>query len=255
MHLGHRKNGRNEVLMKTFGLLGKSLAHSFSKSYFETKFQNLQLSYSYKNFELEQISDVTALLNQKSISGLNVTIPYKEDIIPYLDELSEEAEIIGAVNTIEFSNNKRIGHNTDHIGFSKAIKPFFTSNMSRALILGTGGASKAISYALKQLGVDCLSVSRNPISNAISYEDINEHVLKHHLLIVHTTPVGTYPDIANCIKFPFEFLTEKHLVVDLIYNPKETLFLKKANASGAITLNGHAMLVHQAEASWVIWNS
>lgn len=240
---------------KTFGLLGQSLAHSFSKTYFETKFNKEALNYSYNNFELAQVSDFKILIEQNTLSGLNVTIPYKETIIPYLDKLSKEATIIGAVNTISFSNNEIIGHNTDYIGFSRAIKPFFESNMNRALILGSGGASKAVVYALTQLGVDCLIVSRKPGKGQLSYDELNEYVLKHHLLIVNTTPLGTYPNIKECVSFPFAFLSENHLVIDLIYNPEETLFLQRAKTQGSTTLNGYSMLTHQAEAAWEIWNS
>ena len=187
--------------------------------------------------------------------GLNVTIPYKKSIIPYLDSLSSEAEEIGAVNTIVFSKGKLTGHNTDHIGFQNSIKPFLENSMERALILGTGGASKGVIYALTKIGIDCLSVSRNPKEDQLSYNDLNEYVFKHHLLIVNTSPVGMYPNSNQSPEIPYQHLTKEHLLVDLIYNPSETLFLKNGKKQGARILNGEAMLNHQAEAAWAIWNS
>tara|TARA_B110001469_G_scaffold80362_1_gene76027 strand:- start:506 stop:1234 length:729 start_codon:yes stop_codon:yes gene_type:complete len=242
--------------MKTYGLIGEKLGHSFSKNFFEEKFKRSGiLNTSYLNFELDHINELIGLLNTKSISGLNVTIPYKESVIPYLNALSKEAKAIGAVNTIVFKSGKLIGHNTDHIGFKNSIKPFLENTMDRALILGSGGASKAVVYALESIGLDCLVVSRTPKKDELSYKDINEFVLKHHLLIVNTTPLGTAPNINECPKIPYAFITKKHLVVDLIYNPCESLFLKKAKAQKAEILNGQSMLIHQAEEAWSLWNS
>lgn len=242
--------------MKTYGLIGEKLGHSFSKNFFEEKFKRSGiLNTSYLNFELDHINELIGLLNTKSISGLNVTIPYKESVIPYLNALSKEAKAIGAVNTIVFKSGKLIGHNTDHIGFKNSIKPFLENTMDRALILGSGGASKAVVYALESIGLNCLVVSRTPKKDELSYKDINEFVLKHHLLIVNTTPLGTAPNINECPKIPYACITEKHLVVDLIYNPSESLFLKKAKAQKAAILNGQSMLIHQAEEAWSLWNS
>jgi len=241
--------------MKKFGLIGRKLDHSFSKNHFEKKFKDLGLDYSYSNFELTDIRELKKLLGSKNLSGLNVTIPYKESCIAYLDSLSKAASQIGAVNTIHFDGEQIIGHNTDYIGFTNSIKPYFTNQMSRALILGTGGASKAVLFALKKLGVDCLKVSRTPNNNQIGYHDLTELVLKHHLLVVNTTPIGTKPNINECIQFPFEYCSENHLFVDLIYNPEETLFLKRAKKQGSKILNGYSMLCHQADASWKVWNS
>ena len=242
--------------MKTYGLIGEKLGHSFSKKFFEEKFKRSGiLNTCYLNFELNRINELISLLNTKSISGLNVTIPYKESVIPYLDTLSKEAKTIGAVNTIVFKSGKLIGHNTDHIGFKNSIKPFLENTMDRALILGSGGASKAVVYALESIGLNCLVVSRTPKKDELSYEDINEFVLKHHLLIVNTTPLGTAPNINECPKIPYACITEKHLVVDLIYNPSESLFLKKAKAQKAAILNGQSMLIHQAEEAWSLWDS
>ena len=242
--------------MKYFGLVGLDLKHSFSVSFFEEKFKRDSIhEVSYKNLELSDVSIFRDLIKNKSFSGINVTIPYKESIIPFLDSLSEEAKMIGAVNTIEFKEGELIGHNTDHIGFHNSIKPFLDNTMERALILGTGGASKAVIYALKKIGIDCLSVSRNPIGNQLSYNDLNEYVFKHHLLIVNTTPLGTSPNVNECPEIPYKYISEKHLLVDLVYNPSETLFLKKGAEQKATTLNGKAMLIHQAEAAWAIWTS
>ena len=242
--------------MNNFGLLGNTLSHSFSKSYFDEKFKKENIpSSSYENIELGNIDLFKDLIDNKQFKGLNVTIPYKEKIIPFLDSLSLEAEKIGAVNTIQFKDGKLIGHNTDHIGFKNSIKPFLENTMERALILGSGGASKAIVYALNNIGIDCLTVSRTPAKNQLAYTDLNDYVLKHHLLIVNTTPLGTTPNTLECPEIPYKYLTKNHLLVDLIYNPSETLFLQKGKEMNTRILNGNAMLVHQAEESWKIWNS
>ena len=188
--------------------------------------------------------------------GLNVTIPYKEEVIPFLDEISDEARQIGAVNTISFSNGKTKGHNTDAFGFHQMIKPFFTFEHERAMILGTGGASKAVAHVLKSIGVNVIYISRNPEGeNQFSYSEINEHMLRACKLVVNTTPIGTFPNIEECIEFPFEFLTQSHLVVDLIYNPEKTKFLRLSQENSATILNGQGMLEHQALKAWEIWNS
>ena len=242
--------------MKTYGLIGKALGHSFSKHYFEQKFNRENIEDScYQNFELFNIHHFPEFIKKNTISGLNVTIPYKQSILPFLDTLSKEAFEIGAVNTIVVKEGKLIGHNTDHIGFHNALKPFLDSSMERALILGTGGASKAVKYALENIGIDCLLVSRSPDKQQISYTELNRSVLKHHLLVVNTSPLGTFPTVDECPFIPFEFLSDKHFVVDLIYNPTETLFLKKAKEQKATILNGKSMLIHQAEEAWKLWNS
>ena len=242
--------------MKQYGLIGKSLGHSFSKSYFENKFitQHIQNA-SYSNLPLESIDEFKSLIKKKTFSGLNITIPYKTSIIPFLDELSEEAKSIGAVNTIHFKNDKLIGYNTDYIGFLNAIKPFLKNTMEQALILGTGGASKAVVFALKKIGIKCSCVSRLPNEQQWNYDQLNDLILKHHLLIVNTTPLGTIPNINECPNIPYQYITENHLLVDLVYNPEETLFLKKGRKNLANILNGKSMLIHQAEEAWKIWNS
>lgn len=238
-----------------FALLGKTLGHSFSKHFFTDHFAKTAIEATYENIELSDISDVKNILTQ-NYKGFNVTIPYKESVIPFLDELSPEAKVIGAVNTIAFRNGRSIGYNTDAFGFKQSIKPFLTNLHEKALILGTGGASKAVAFVLKNIGIDVLYVSRNPSKpNEFSYNDINENMLRACKLIVQTTPVGTFPSITDCPVFPFQHLTSEHLVVDLIYNPSETLFLHQAKQAGATILNGESMLKEQALKSWEIWTS
>jgi len=238
-----------------FALLGKTLGHSFSKKFFTEHFAKTAIEATYENIELADISDVKNVLTQ-DFNGFNVTIPFKESIIPFLDELSPEAKVIGAVNTVKLVNGKAIGYNTDAFGFQQSIKPFLTNLHDRALILGTGGASKAVAFVLKNIGIDVLYVSRNPSKpNEFSYTDINEYMLSACKLIVNTTPIGTFPNITESPIFPYQFLTAEHLVVDLIYNPSETLFLHQAKQAGATILNGESMLKEQALKSWEIWNS
>ncbi len=242
--------------MLKLGLLGKSLGHSFSKPFFEAYFEANQLDASYSNFEIETVKEVKSVFDLDGLTGFNVTIPYKEAIITFLDELSPEAKEIGAVNTVKIVQGKRIGFNTDAFGFQQSIKPFLTNLHEKALILGTGGASKAVAYVLKNIGIDVLYISRTPSnSNEFSYLDLNVHMLRACKLIVNTTPVGTFPNINESPEFPFQYLTSEHLVVDLIYNPTETLFLRQAKQAGASILNGESMLKEQAIKSWEIWNS
>ena len=236
--------------MRTFGLIGKSLKHSFSTSYFNEKFYKEGVDAEYLSFELENIQDFKTLINEKQLSGLNVTIPYKESIIPFLDELSNEAKIIGAVNTIQFINGKTIGHNTDFIGFSNSIKPLLDGRKS-ALILGDGGASKAVKYALDLLNIDFKTVNRN---TSFDYLDITIQTTEFYDIIINTTPLGTHPNTIEFPKIPYENLNSNHLLFDLIYNPSETKFLKYGKAKGATIKNGLEMLQIQAEESWNIWN-
>ena len=242
--------------MKIYGLIGKSLSHSFSKKYFTEKFDGLSLTDSeYINVEIETIEEFIEKLKELKPRGLNVTIPYKEEIIPYLDELDEVAKEIGAVNTIVFKNEKLKGYNTDAFGFHQSIKPFFKSQHERALILGTGGASKAVEYILKQYGVDFLFASRSETNaNILNWNDVNENVIKQHLLIINCTPLGMYPDVGTKPEIPYSALTDKHLLVDLVYNPEETLFLKLGKENEAKGINGLTMLKQQAEQSWRLWN-
>ncbi|MDG1347989.1 MAG: shikimate dehydrogenase [Crocinitomicaceae bacterium] len=242
--------------MKTYGLIGEYLDHSFSKDFFTHKFTAEDIDARYENFALAHISEVESLLKWDELDGLNVTVPYKVAILTYLDELSEEARKIGAVNTVQFLDGKKIGHNTDAFGFAQSIKPFLTFQHERAIVLGTGGASKAISYVLDNLGIDVIKISRIPKGEKqFGYDEVNDNMLRACKLVVNATPVGTFPEIDKCPQFPFEFLTEEHLVIDLIYNPNKTKFLRHAEENGAVILNGRPMLEHQALKAWEIWNT
>ena len=248
--------------MPKFGLIGKSLSHSFSQKYFEAKFLELGLNdHSYENFEIPKIENIQNIIKSNpDLKGLNVTIPYKTEVIPFLDELSDAAQKIGAVNTIEIRRKGDrvylVGHNTDVIGFKESIRPVLKGFQHKALILGTGGASKAIEYVFTNLGLDVLFVSRNPSkSNEVAYSDLNEIALQQFLVVANTSPLGTYPNINECPDIPYQFLGERHLLLDLVYNPEESLFMKKGKEQGASVRNGYAMLVGQAEAAWGIWNN
>jgi shikimate dehydrogenase len=240
--------------MKTYGLIGKSLGHSFSPGFFKSFFEDNGIDACYTLIELDAIGRVKPILDE-AYHGLNVTIPYKEEIIPFLDELSPEAKAIEAVNTIVFSEGKAIGFNTDAFGFQQSIKPFLTFEHERALLLGTGGSSKAVGYVLRNLGIQVNFLSRNePGGQQFSYEHVNEAMLSACKLIVNCTPVGMFPAIDACPLPSFQGIGPSHLVVDLIYNPEETLLLKEAKSRGAATLNGLPMLKAQALKSWELWN-
>ncbi|MFC6268391.1 shikimate dehydrogenase family protein [Frigoriflavimonas asaccharolytica] len=237
---------------KKLGLIGKNISYSFSKIYFETKFKNLNADFNYDLFDIPSINDVEELFKIENIVGLNVTQPYKEAIIPFLDELSEEALQIGAVNTILIQNEKKIGYNTDAFGFEKTLLLKKNAKHEQALILGNGGAAKAIQFVLNKHNIPFQIISRK---GDITFEDLDENLISNHQIIINSTPVGTFPDIKEHIPFPFQFLTENHLVIDLIYNPEITEFLRKSANFGAKTLNGQYMLEQQAEKAWQIWNS
>lgn len=242
------------MLKKRFGLIGKDIKYSFSPSFFTTFFEKNEINASYELVELPSIDEVKNVLNS-DFSGFNVTIPYKEAIIPFLDELDTTAKAIGAVNVVAMKDGKTIGYNTDAFGFHQSIKPFLTFQHERALILGTGGASKAVEFIFKQIGLDVIHISRNPEGRTkyFSYEDINEHMLRACKVVVNCTPIGTFPMVDECPSFPFEFLTNEHLVIDLIYNPAKTKFLQQAESQGATILNGESMLREQALKSWEIF--
>ncbi len=241
--------------MHKFGLLGKKLDYSFSKSFFTELFDKNQIDASYENIEVADLSKWFEDLCYAEFSGFSVTIPYKTEIIPFLDELSEEAKIIGAVNTVKNVNGKLIGYNTDAFGFGQSIKPFLNNNHERAIILGTGGASKAIAYVLKNIGLSVIFVSRNPKgNNEFGYDAINENMLNACKMIVNCTPVGTFPEVDAKPNFPTDLISDKHLVVDLIYNPEKSLLLRESEKQGAIVLNGYSMLQEQAKKAWGIWN-
>jgi shikimate dehydrogenase len=242
--------------MKVYGLIGYPLSHSFSKGFFAEKFQREHIQQCvYENFPIPTIADLSTLLEQQpQLCGLNVTIPYKEVVMPYLDELSDAAAKIKAVNCIRFHNGKKIGYNTDVIGFKKSLQPFLQPHHTQALVLGTGGAAKAVMYVLDELGIKYTLVSRTGGEGVITYASINEEIIASHTLIVNTSPLGMYPNTDVAPQLPYEYITSRHLLYDLIYNPEKTLFLQKGVERGAVIKNGHEMLILQAEASWDIWN-
>ncbi|MGB0862835.1 MAG: shikimate dehydrogenase family protein [Saprospiraceae bacterium] len=241
--------------MKMLGLIGYPLSHSFSKKYFTEKFEKKGIEdYKYELFPLKNIEELTNLLvEHPSFRGLNVTIPYKEAVLPFLKKVSEEAAAIGAVNTIKIENGVLTGYNTDVYGFEKSIFPFLKPHHKKALIFGTGGASKAVRFTLSKLGIEYKFVSRNPDNSQLSYQAIDEAILSEYQVIVNTTPLGMSPKVDSCPDIPYHFLNKKHLLYDLVYNPSETLFLKKGRKAGASIKNGMEMLVLQAEKSWEIY--
>ena len=242
-----------------FGLIGKNISYSFSKKYFTEKFQKLGLnSYKYSNYDIPEIEEFPFILYHKEdgFRGFNVTIPYKQSIIKYLDEVEGDAKEIGAVNTIKVTeNNNLVGYNTDVYGFQKSIEPLLQKHHKKALILGTGGASKAVAYALLKLGIKYEFVSRNVSDNGFLYSGLTKQIIEEHTVIINCTPLGTHPNIENSPNIPYQFITNKHLLFDLIYNPSETKFLQEGKKRGATIKNGLEMLELQAEKSWEIWNS
>lgn len=242
-----------------FGLLGKNISYSFSPKYFKDKFEKLGLThFKYFIFDIPEIEEFPFLLYHKEheFKGLNVTIPYKESVIKYLHEINQEAKQIGAVNTIKVTeDNKLIGYNTDVYGFQKSIEPLLKTHHKKALILGTGGASKAIEYVFKKLGIEVTFVTRKVSENAILYSLLTKEIIAEHTIIVNCTPVGTYPNINDAPNIPYQHINNQHLLFDLIYNPTETQFLKLGKSNGATVKNGYEMLELQAEKSWEIWNS
>ncbi|MBN2612256.1 MAG: shikimate dehydrogenase [Bacteroidales bacterium] len=247
--------------MKLYGLIGFPLKHSFSQKYFTEKFEKGNISSCrYENFPLEDIGDFKELIhNNKDLAGLNVTIPYKQGVIMFLDEVDVTAREIGAVNTIKIYRNKsklRLkGFNTDAYGFKNSLSPYIEGYHKKALVLGTGGSSKAVNYVLNSIGFQVTRVSRKPLPGSqIGYGQVDEELISQNLLIVNTTPLGMFPDTDACPDIPYHLLTEKHVLFDLIYNPAETLFLKRGREKGAVTINGLPMLHAQAEKAWEIWN-
>jgi len=241
--------------MNRFGLLGRNISYSFSQGYFTKKFKDLGLDdHSYENFDIQKIDEFKNVLSQNHLKGLNVTIPYKEAVIPYLDELDAKAEKIGAVNTIQFTENGLKGFNTDAYGFQKSLEPLLKSHHKNALILGTGGASKAVCFVLNELDIAHTYVSRSKKEGQYTYEELNPIIIEKNTLIINCTPLGTYPNVDEKPALAYQFIGTKHLLFDLIYNPEKTSFLASGEANGASICNGLKMLEQQAEKAWEIWN-
>jgi shikimate dehydrogenase len=242
--------------MRRFGLIGKTLKHSFSKNYFAQKFADEAITgCSYENFELPSINDLPVLLSSHpDLEGLNVTIPYKEECIAYLHSQNEIVQEIGACNCIKIRNGTLHGYNTDAPAFLQSLQPYLQPHQTSALILGSGGASKAIQYALRQLKINFHVVSRTKKTNELEYGDLNPDLIQSHPLIINTTPLGMYPNTEEVPPIPYEAITGDHLLYDLTYNPEKTKFLRLGEQRGALVLNGYRMLVLQAEESWRIWN-
>lgn len=240
--------------MKVYGIIGKSLKHSFSPRYFNKKFSDGNMNAIYEAFELKNMDNFPFLVKQKQLAGINVTIPYKEQIIPFLDELDASAESIGAVNCIQTHKGKLVGYNTDITGFTHSLQPLLKIQHQQALVLGTGGASKAIQQGLKKLGIPFTLVSRSGEPGTLTYQQIDRQLIETHPLIINTTPLGTFPDITAKPAIPYQYISPGHLLYDLVYNPETTAFLQEGVAKGAQVKNGYEMLCIQAEAGWGIWN-
>ncbi|MDE6537804.1 MAG: shikimate dehydrogenase [Muribaculaceae bacterium] len=246
--------------MRNFGLIGFPLGHSFSKRYFTEKFKSQNIDAHYELYPLAEISLLSELLDKvENLCGLNVTIPYKQDVFTFLNDIDESAKEIGAVNTIKISNiggvKKLKGFNTDYIGFTETLLPLLRPDIKKGLVLGTGGASKAVVYALKSLGITPTLVSRISGNGILSYSELTPEIMEDNLLIVNTTPLGMYPNVATAPEIPYSLLGPNHICYDLVYNPELTTFMRKSMEQGATVKNGLDMLYGQAEAAWEIWNS
>lgn len=234
------------------GLIGKNISYSFSKKYFEDKFNKEKLTdFSYEIFDLQEINEVESVFAEPNVLGFNVTIPYKEKIIHYLDELSDEAQKIGAVNCVLIENGKKTGYNTDAFGFEKTLNAHKKPHHESALVLGNGGAAKAVQYILNKNNIPYQTISRK---SELNFENLDQKTVSENKLIIQCTPVGTFPNTEDCLKFPFEALTNQHLVIDLIYNPECSKFILNSSRNGAKTVNGYYMLEQQAEKAWEIWS-
>lgn len=234
-----------------YGLLGRNIAYSFSRGYFAQKFADLGLDAVYENYDVPDLQNINQIFETPGLKGLNVTIPYKQEIIPHLTRLSGAAKKIGAVNTISFESDGPVGHNTDYIGFIKSLTPHLKDIHQKALILGNGGAAKAVAYALETLGIRYDFAVRN--GDGIRYADLTTQTINEYPIVINTTPLGTFPQTGECPDIPYEGFTPHHIAFDLIYNPPQTEFLRRAAHHGANIRNGHEMLVEQAEAAWSIW--
>lgn len=244
--------------MRKFGLIGYPLTHSFSQRYFTEKFQREGITdASYSTFSIPHIEELTALLADPELKGLNVTIPYKEEVLPFLNGRHEVVRTINACNCIKIEDGKRVGYNTDVVGFRDSLVKKLEPHHERALILGTGGAAKAVEYVVRELGIAYRFATRRPRPSTtdLRYEEVDDALLRTHTLVINTTPLGMYPKVTDCPPLPYEAIGAKHYLFDLVYNPEKTLFLQKGEVQGAVTENGYEMLVLQAEESWRIWNS
>lgn len=242
--------------MPKFGLIGKKLSHSFSKDYFSKKFKKIGINSTYELFELNSIKEFKKLKTTPNLKGLNVTVPYKQSIIPFLDELDSISKDIGAVNTIKFIGGKIIGYNSDYFGFRESLENFVIhKSQIKAIVLGNGGASKAVQKVLKDLNINFVLVTRTKINNELNYNDLSDEIIRNSHLIINTTTLGMSPEVQNYPNINYSCITNEHYCFDLIYNPNETLFLLKCKEKGANILNGLEMLKLQAEKSWKIWNT
>ena len=241
--------------MKRYGLIGRTLKHSFSKTYFTNKFEASGITDSvYENFELKTINEFPLLFSTyPDLKGLNVTIPYKEEVLPYLTGMNEVVKEIGACNCIRIDGETLIGYNTDVVGFRCSLEPKLKPHHTKALILGTGGAAKAIQYVMKQLGIQYKTVSRSKTENTLSYNELDQDILANHPLIINTTPLGMYPNVESAPAVPYRFISPEHFLYDIVYNPEKTVFLQEGENRGAQICNGYEMLIGQAEESWRIW--
>ena len=244
--------------MKTYGLIGYPLGHSFSRGYFTDYFSRENIDAEYKNFELPSIEELDNVLkSEATLQGFNVTIPYKQQIFSYLNELDDAAQAIGAVNVVKVIRHdgdlRLKGYNTDYIGFSDSIRPYLKPHHTHALILGTGGASKAVDYALRQLGLKTRFVSRTSREGIIAYDELTPEQMAQYTVIVNTTPLGMHPNVDECPPLDYSQLTPHHLLYDVVYNPEKTLFLQRGQKAGATICNGMDMLIGQAKAAWKIW--
>ena len=237
--------------MRHFGIIGYPLIHSFSAKYFNEKFESEKIDAEYSLYPTENLTGERMNELMNSLDGMNVTMPYKKDVIAYLDRLDETAEAIGAVNVI----HDRVGYNTDCLGFIDSIRPLLREYDKKARVLGTGGASKAVCFGLKKLGISPTLVSRTPQESMLGYDDLTEAVMSDYTVIVNCTPLGMAPEEETFPPIPYEYISARHLLFDCVYNPEETLFLQKGKVQGAITRNGMEMLYGQAKAAWKIWNN
>lgn len=240
--------------MRHFGLIGKSLSHSFSAKFFNGKFKAEQIEADYQLFEIEDVATIDSLIKEHNLEGFNVTIPYKEAIIPHLDGLTKEAHEIGAVNCVVIKNGQKIGHNTDLTGIEASLHWLDIDSNPKTLILGTGGASKAVQYALKKRGIEFMVVSRSEERGDITYDNLTSDIIAEQKLIINTTPVGMFPEVESALAIDYSAIGAEHRLFDLVYNPAKTQFLTRGEERGAKTMGGMLMLQTQAIASWHLWN-